>query len=88
MVHERPEVGHLVYDEYEHLGLVTEVVYLTNKDMYLISIEWYIDDEAHLEHYRVGRRKIGDGLDFVSLSYYTTIRDRYRALREKKENSQ
>lgn len=78
---EEPEVGHMLYDDYGHIGMVTEVELIPHINIHLIALEWYIEGEIYLEHYRVGRNKKGDELDFMRLSYYRELRERYMKLR-------
>ena len=78
---EEPEVGHMLYDEYGHLAMVTEVELIPELNVYLIALEWYIDGEIYKEYYRVGRQKKGDELEFMRLSYYRELRERYRKFR-------
>ena len=76
-MYEYPELGHMVYDEYGHLGLVIETDDYEG-DVINIIIEWYIDGDSYREPYRVGRIKHSDDLMFMRLSYYTEMRERYR----------
>lgn len=78
---EEPEVGHMLYDQYGHIGMVTEVELIPEINIHIIALEWYIDGEIYKEYYRVGRQKKGDELDFIRLSYYQEMRERYRKLR-------
>jgi hypothetical protein len=79
---EDPEVGHMLYDQYGHIGMVTEVEYIAEIDIHIIALEWYIEGEIYREYYRVGRNKKGDELDFLRLSYYREMRERYHLLKQ------
>lgn len=75
-----PVIGDMLYDEYGHIGMTTDVDYCEDAVVNII-IEWYIDGESYREPYRVGRIKHSDDLMFMLLSYYNEMRQRYSELR-------
>ena len=68
-----PQIGHLLYSDENKLGLVTEVVYLLNKDMYFIAVQWCIKPSGTLI---INEEK----LIYISLSSYKRMRERYYSL--------
>ena len=78
MAFETPEIGHLVLDEYNHLGMVVEVEYLYDSNLYLVGLDWYIAGEVYRDHYRIGVVKNNDDIDFMRLSDYNLMRDEAR----------
>lgn len=82
MAYEYPGIGHMLYDEYGHIGMVINVDYSYDEDIYNIFIEWYIGGETYREPYRIGRIKHSDDIMFMRLSEYTEMRQRYRELKK------
>lgn len=77
-----PQIGHLLIDEYNFLGMVTEVESIDYNNTYIINIEWYIEGEAHSEIYRVGNKKhVEYELEFINVLYYKEMRERYLKFR-------
>ena len=79
---EKPEIGHLVYDDINlQLGLVTDVAYLLNRDIYLVQIEWFLDGMSYRRDYNVSGTKSNSVIDSIRLCTYTELRDAYRKLK-------
>lgn len=78
---EVPQIGHLLYDLYDNLGMVIECEYITDENLYLIAVEWYFIERTQKQHYRVGSFKSSDDVYFLRSSYYHNMRERYRQLR-------
>lgn len=80
---EPPQIGHMLYDHYDQLGMVIECEYIADETLYLICVEWYFGDRTHKEYYRVGPFKSNDDIHFLRTSYYREMRERYALLRSK-----
>lgn len=77
-----PQIGDLLIDEYNFLGMTTDVEQIDYSGTYIVNIEWYIKDEVFTEIYRVGSIRHSDyELEFINVLYYKEMRERYLKVR-------
>ena len=74
-----PEVGDLLLDEDNTLGMVTEVEFVYKKLFYLTVVEWYINGIAHEDIYHIGEPLSRGEYDIshISIERYCIMRENF-----------
>ena len=85
MIMRVPNVGDMLLDKHNILGMTISVEYIYKQSFYLTEIEWYYGDGIVSDIYHIGPQETGKGYDilFIAQQMYNKWYSDYQKAKKK-----